>query len=582
MGAPTFLRDNRRLIGVSVVILTIGIALLATVTHVAFHEAIEVSAESEAAVVSFQALTYQLSASEWEAIAEGRFSPGVTESVRSTHDDMARLMRKLEELDPKANLVQPIRQAYEAYSLALDGEFKALVTGDVDQAALIDEEQVDPAFETLSETLSSAKAVYHERARQADQIEIWGFGVVLILASMGTALLFWRYEKAEARISAAKREQESAAIREKDLRVLSEMGQRLRVCKDLSEAHDVVGEHAGRLFPDQSGALYVLDAGRDILDAVSTWGARSHDLQPAFTPDECWALRLEQAHVVLDPYRGSVCEHVVQSVPGSYLCVPLVALGETLGILYLEDSEPIGIETTDSQSLAAASRQELAITLAAHVSLALTDIRLENVLQHQATHDALSGLFNRRYMEETLERELSRAARRNTPVGVIMLDIDHFKRINDGYGHAAGDSMIVAFARLLRGMFRGEDVPCRHGGEEFVLVLPGASSSDACRRAEQLREETERMTVEHRGQRLPSVTVSLGVAVYDEHGRTGEGLLHAADAAMYRAKDEGRNRLALAQASDRSTMNLPDAESRTCMSGSGGCEPVDNDGSAAS
>ncbi len=170
----------------------------------------------------------------------------------------------------------------------------------------------------------------------------------------------------------------------------------------------------------------------------------------------------------------------------------------------------------------------------------------ETRLRDQSVRDHLTGLFNRRYLEETLERELARSARERRPLGLIMLDIDHFKDFNDALGHAAGDALLEALGALLRAHVRGSDVVCRYGGEEFLLVLPDASGAIAAQRAEQLRDDVSRMRVAHGDQDLGSVTVSLGVAVFPEHGPTGDAVLKAADAALYRAKDEGRDRVVVA------------------------------------
>jgi diguanylate cyclase (GGDEF)-like protein/PAS domain S-box-containing protein len=165
------------------------------------------------------------------------------------------------------------------------------------------------------------------------------------------------------------------------------------------------------------------------------------------------------------------------------------------------------------------------------------------LLQEQAIRDPLTGLHNRRYLDETLPRELQRAERAGQPVGVIMLDIDHFKRFNDTYGHDAGDALLQTMGTFLQRNTRGDDIACRYGGEEFTLVLPGASLADARQRAEELREGIQSLSVEHQGQPLGAVTASLGVAVFAAHGTTTDALVRAADQALYQAKRNGRNRV---------------------------------------
>ncbi len=174
------------------------------------------------------------------------------------------------------------------------------------------------------------------------------------------------------------------------------------------------------------------------------------------------------------------------------------------------------------------------------------------LLQEQAIRDPLTGLYNRRYLDETLPRELHRAVRHNQSLGIIMVDVDHFKRINDTYGHAAGDTLLQAVGAFLQHNTRSEDIVCRYGGEEFTLVLPGASHEDACHRAEELRAGIQSLVAAHQGQTLDTVTASLGIAIFPVHGTTAAALVRTADQALYQAKHSGRNRVVMA-----ATDNVP-------------------------
>lgn len=166
--------------------------------------------------------------------------------------------------------------------------------------------------------------------------------------------------------------------------------------------------------------------------------------------------------------------------------------------------------------------------------------RLHLLLKEQVVRDPLTGLFNRRYLDETLDRELARARREGYPICVIMLDIDHFKRLNDTYGHQAGDEVLKALAKLLADGMREGDMPCRYGGEEFTLVLPNASAAIAHERAEGWRVQFESLVTQFGRFELRS-TISLGIAAYPEHGKTRDELIQAADAALYACKKAGRN-----------------------------------------
>jgi diguanylate cyclase (GGDEF)-like protein len=182
--------------------------------------------------------------------------------------------------------------------------------------------------------------------------------------------------------------------------------------------------------------------------------------------------------------------------------------------------------------------------------MALASLNLRESLRHQAIRDPLTGLFNRRYMEESLEREFLRVQRRNASMGLIMLDLDHFKIFNDTYGHKAGDAMLAAMGSLVLKHVRREDIACRYGGEEFLLILPEAPLETTLARAELLKEAMGQLQIDHQGQILGPLTTSFGVATFPEHAQNWEDLIRAADRALYRAKQKGRDRVEVAQTSD--------------------------------
>jgi diguanylate cyclase (GGDEF)-like protein len=186
-------------------------------------------------------------------------------------------------------------------------------------------------------------------------------------------------------------------------------------------------------------------------------------------------------------------------------------------------------------------------TVPEQLGLALANLRLREKLRSESIRDALTGLFNRRYMEESLDLELARAQRALEPVGVLLVDVDHFKRFNDTFGHGGGDAILSALGGLLRGSVRGGDVACRLGGEEFLLILPGAPLAELPARADALRESVRALRIFHRGRPLDPVTVSIGVAAAPDHGGTRDALLRAADGALYRAKRAGRDQVAVAE-----------------------------------
>ncbi|MGC2330998.1 MAG: diguanylate cyclase [Candidatus Acidiferrales bacterium] len=336
-----------------------------------------------------------------------------------------------------------------------------------------------------------------------------------------------------------------AEQREKETSKLTDLVDILQSCQCVEEAYKIAGGALPRILASESGALCILSASRNIVETVAAWGECS-TTEKTFAPDSCWALRRGKSHPVDDPSSPMRCGHVHSSVAG-YVCVPLAAHGETLGVLYIEkaarSSIPPGLLPEDH--MAALCRQGGAI--GERMSLALATLRLREVLRSQSIRDPLTGLFNRRYMEESLERELRRAERNGQPVGFIMLDIDHFKHFNDTFGHQAGDALLRALGDLVGERTRGQDVACRFGGEEFSLILAGASREATHKRAEFLREEVKQMAVTHAGQLLGKISLSFGVAEYPRDGRTTEELIRAADQALYRAKAAGRDRIILAR-----------------------------------
>jgi diguanylate cyclase (GGDEF)-like protein len=298
----------------------------------------------------------------------------------------------------------------------------------------------------------------------------------------------------------------------------------------VDEAYKIIGRSVRQLFPAESGALCVLNGARDHVEATITWGG-TVSTDTYFTPDDCWALRRNRMHVVASA-DDLPCPHVHDN-GARYMCLPLTAQRETLGLLH--------VQTPPDQTLTA-DRQQLARTVAEQISLALSNLQLQETLRRQSVRDPLTGLFNRRYLEESLDREISRSRRNGQPLALIMLDIDHFKRVNDTHGHDGGDEVLRLVAALMVQSLRKADVACRYGGEEFTLILPEASLPDALLKAEQLREATQQLQIVYQHQPIP-VTLSLGVAGLHDQVADGNQLLGAADAALYRAKQEGRNRV---------------------------------------
>lgn len=324
--------------------------------------------------------------------------------------------------------------------------------------------------------------------------------------------------------------------RNTEISLLGQMGELLQSCNTTEEAYLVIRQSIQKLFTSDSGALFLFNNSRTLVEAAALWG----DTPPAemvFAPDDCWALRRGRIHGLAEIQSGFQCRHV-EAQKTAYLCVPLVAQGEAIGIFHvlLGSSDPKQRE----------AKQNLALRVSDHLGLALAKLKLQETLQNLSVRDPLTGLFNRRYMEESMERELRRAERQGKQVGVIMADIDHFKRFNDSFGHDAGDVLLKEVAKVMGQHVRGSDIACRYGGEEFAIIMTDVSPAITQQRAEQLREAVSNLRIYHGDRVLDPVTLSLGIAIFPEHGETHRALLQAADVALYQAKQSGRDQVCLA------------------------------------
>jgi diguanylate cyclase (GGDEF)-like protein len=335
-------------------------------------------------------------------------------------------------------------------------------------------------------------------------------------------------------------------VRNREMTRLVELGELLSSSQTSAEVAAVIARVVPPLFADDAGAFYEIASGSVAAESVATWG----DPAPArrvFSPTECWALRRGRVHVMDGSASQLRCPHIEEPTPHGAVCAPLAAEGESLGVLHVQVRQLV---PGRKRAAVLADRERLARTLAEQLELALANFRLRETLREQSARDQLTGLFNRRYMEESLDRELRRASREEYSLGLLMMDLDHFKDLNDGFGHAAGDLMLRAVGDFLGSSVRGDDVACRFGGEEFVVILPRASLENTRRRAEALREGMKGLQLETSGPLRPNVTMSIGVACAPEHGETREQLVHAADVALYRAKTLGRDRVEVASDGD--------------------------------
>jgi diguanylate cyclase (GGDEF)-like protein len=327
--------------------------------------------------------------------------------------------------------------------------------------------------------------------------------------------------------------------------LLNEMGDLLQSCSVAEEAYIIIGQYGERLFLEESGAIYMINNSRNIVEGAVFWG-KYPPRQDIFTLNECWALRRGRIHLLNEGGLELLCPHLTAQPPLAALCIPMIAHGETLGILHLQSGTAIPDQPNREQAVITEIQLQLAKAMADSISQALANLKLRVSLHDQSIRDPLTDLFNRRYLEETLEREIHRAARLQRSVAVIMLDIDHFKRYNDTFSHEAGDILLRELGVFLKQQIRGGDFACRYGGEEFILILPEISLEDLRQSAERLRRKVKELHIHYASTPLEAITLSLGIALYPVHGTTGKAVIHAADEALYEAKHQGRDRVVVA------------------------------------
>ena len=343
----------------------------------------------------------------------------------------------------------------------------------------------------------------------------------------------------------------------REAQLLSELNEWLQSCKSLDELYQMVAEFLFKLLPDCAGSLYIYANSRDILESAKVWNGG--EAMPAMHPDDCWGLRRGRTYTFGESEISFPCAHVGPAKQGDYCCIPILAHGETIGLLHLGFAKVGDTRSTER----VAEQRRLGLVCAEQISLAIANVKLRDQLRDQSIRDALTGMFNRRYMLETCRREFSRATRAGQSVSILSIDVDHFKKFNDNHGHDAGDTVLRAVGECLKSSFREEDVPCRFGGEEFVVILPGATAQIAAQKAEDLRCRVEGLIVRYVDANLPRITISVGVAAFPNAGDNPQAVLKAADEALYRAKEEGRNRVHLSPSNGPSSGESSSSASNT-------------------
>lgn len=340
-------------------------------------------------------------------------------------------------------------------------------------------------------------------------------------------------------IEAALKEQEA---QQNEMTILSDLDEWLQACKSLDELFAVLRRFMRETLPMSEGELYIYSNSRDVLDGACCWG---HDiLHDHIHPDSCWALRRGRSYAYTPDAISFTCEHVEGQeqdfTSERYVCIPIIAHGDTVGLLHIRFAPKVSCTSKIKDPV------RFVMRCGERVSMAIANVKLRDELHHQSTRDPLTGLFNRRFFLDALRNAINSAERRSEEVALISFDADHFKSFNDNHGHDAGDMVLREIGSKLVEVLPQDGVPCRFGGEEFIVLLPKTGEAAVREVAENLRATIEAVEIKYSGRTLPNVTISSGISVFPHSGKFPQDLIKAADEALYQAKADGRNCFRLA------------------------------------
>ncbi|QXA50959.1 diguanylate cyclase [Enterobacter cancerogenus] len=367
--------------------------------------------------------------------------------------------------------------------------------------------------------------VVHRLASQDYAVETPNFTQIDEIGDMAQAIRIFR-ENGLARQRLEKERDADWAIRE----LLARMTQRFQGCESFADVINVAELFAPNIAPGVSGRLYIVDRASWEMRCAAEWLSPEGEKKP-FHPDACWAIRRGQSHPPVNGEPDITCSHLPASQMHQSLCVPLIAQGEAIGLLSFQNISP------DS----APSRAYLEL-MAEALGLALANQRLRDALLEKALFDPLTGLRNRHHLEDTLRTQMTQAMRNKEPISCLMIDIDHFKSINDRFGHEAGDQVIKSVATIIQRAVHDTGLAFRYGGEEFLALLTGADEEAAHACATKIYDGVQALSPHYGLTEIGPVDVSIGIASYPQHAQS-DNLLRAADVALYRAKELGRSRI---------------------------------------
>ncbi|PSJ42924.1 diguanylate cyclase [Allosphingosinicella deserti] len=435
-------------------------------------------------------------------------------------------LRRLAAKSPGRSQADPLRIARQLDGLWLRSIGLARRGARVEADALLNSPEAVEALARIRSQLGRYETEARERHAEHDRRLGFAWHLVIGIQIVGGCLSIAGLAASYRHVSRDARRRRQAM---RQAEILFHMADVLQSASGQEDANAVLGATARRLLPHLSGALYLFSSARDRLVLSTAWNEHDDDIAPPnILASECWAVKRGKVQANSRSGDALRCEHHLSD--GAAIEVPMVARGEVHGLIRFSANGP-----AQEQELAEAATLISALTDA--VSLALSNIALRDKLRSQALKDPLTGLYNRRYMEDSLQRFVSLSQRSGTPASVVLIDLDHFKKLNDEHGHLIGDTILRAVADTVSGTLRESDIACRYGGEELLIILPDCALADAVYKAEVIRARVETLSNVH-GVR---VTASLGVASSPENSNTVQDLILQADTALYEAKRGGRN-----------------------------------------
>ena len=352
--------------------------------------------------------------------------------------------------------------------------------------------------------------------------------------------------------------------RDGEVRLLGRMTNLAVSCLTWEETLAVAARFLPQLFPGEAGALFVRAANRDLYEPVWSWGPKND--WRAFPAQDCWSLRRRRLHSVREEKDQPPCPHTDHD-PERWisLCIPMTDRGEALGVFQLlipvgdqgrspgeGQAKKNGPGRMEHENVPEAGdvqteKRRLATLTADIMTLLLVNLRLRRQFDELSVRDLATGCFNRRYLEETLTRELKIRQRSGGKLSVILMDIDHFGQFTEAFGHGASSMVLKELGNFLRENIREADLVCRYGADEFALLFPDTDLSTAGIRAEHLRAMIGDLSRQEGRGRMRRITLSMGVAACPEHGETMGDLMEAVKKALEKAKQTGRDRICRAE-----------------------------------